>query len=221
MAFSWIIRNSQESFLPAELDATYDITTINHVKCVRDCLDSRVFPSNQIPIIGNDKKLIQLLTFFSHIFKIPGASNEYYHRSKTATAGFLRNNSHGIFVTNSQKKVGKIITKSCFRCKRSGQTIQNTQISHHRLALKPPYSRLSIDILGPFTVKSAQKSRSMVKTWAILAVCLSTGLVTFQMTDQISHEAVIRALWCIQIRHSVTITHLHLDNGTQFRNLGD
>ena len=160
------------------------------------------------------------LTFFLHIFKVPGAGTEFFHCSRTATAGYLRNHKHGIFITNSQKRVGSIIAESCFRCKHTSQTIQSTQPSHHRVALEALYLRLSIDILGPYTVKAAQNSRSLVKTWAILGVCLSTGLLTHQMVDQISHEAVIRALWCIQMHHAMCITHLHADNGTQFRCLG-
>ena len=48
----------------------------------------------------------------------------------------------------------------------------------------------------------------------------STGLLTDQIIDQISHESIVRALWCVQMKHGVSITHLHTDNGTLFRHLG-
>ena len=98
--------------------------------------------------------------------------------------------------------------------------LQTTQSSHQRVTLEAPFTRLSLDILGPHIVKATQSSRSLTKVWTILGVCLSTGLLTHQMVDQISHESIVRALWCVQMKHGVSITHLHTDNGTQFRHLG-
>ena len=192
----------------------------NGITCIKDSLDSRLFRTNELPIIGKDQRLIFLITFFLHIFKVPGARSQFFHRSRTATAGYLRNHAHGIFITNSQKKVGNVIGESCFRCRRTGGTLQSTQPSHHRVTLEAPFTRLSIDILGPHIVKASQNSRSLIKVWAILGVCLSTGLLTHQMVDQISHESIVRALWCVQMKHGVCITHLHTENGTQFRHLG-
>ena len=97
-----------------------------------------------------------------------------------------------------------------------GGALHTIQTSHHRVTLEAPYSRLSLDILGPNTVKATQTSRSLTKVWTVLAVCLNTGLLTHVVVDQISHESIIRAVWCLQMKHGSSIVHLHTDNGTQF-----
>ena len=120
MAYHWIIRNSRELYSPPQLDASHNIIVNNGITYIKDTLDSRLFKSQELPIMGKDQKLIFFLTFFLHVFKIPGAGSQFFHRSRTATAGYIRNHDHGIFITNSQKKVCNIIGESCFRCRRTG-----------------------------------------------------------------------------------------------------
>merc|ERR1711942_140484 len=63
-------------------------------------------------------------------------------------------------------------------------------------------------------------SRAMIKVHGLISVCLSTGLLTHILADNITTEAVIRALWVLQMRHGTQITHIHSDRGTQFLNIG-
>ena len=118
-------------------------------------------------------------------------------------------------------KVATIVNNNCFKCKRHGPTLQETVKSHHRLRVEAPLTRISIDITGPYTLKATQTSRVMVKCWSLVIVCLSTGLVTHQLLDQISIPAVIRALWNHEARYSCAITHIQTDNGSQLRSLGE
>ena len=92
--------------------------------------------------------------------------------------------------------------------------------SYHRVQVQQPYERLSLDILGPFVVKASSQSRAMVKLHALLAVCLSTGLVTQVLMERADHVTVVRSLWMLQLRYNVQITHLQSDAGTAFNNLG-
>ena len=111
--------------------------------------------------------------------------------------------------------------QNCILCAKDKRgTIISKVASYHRLRVEAPFSRISIDILGPWLVKAGCNSRALIKVHALIAVCISTGLLTHIITDSITTEAVIRALWVLQMRHGIQITHIHSDRGTQFLKLG-
>ena len=133
----------------------------------------------------------------------------------------MRKNTLGVFTNSAMNKIAATVNNYCFRCKRNGPTLVETVKSHHRLKVEAPFTRIIIDITGPYTLKATQTSRVMVKCWSLLIVCLSTGLITHQLLDQISVPAVIRALWNHESRHSCAITHIQTDNGSQLKSLGE
>ena len=55
MAYLWVIKNSKELYSPPQLDASHNITSHNGIICIKDTLDSRLFKSQEIPIIGKDQ----------------------------------------------------------------------------------------------------------------------------------------------------------------------
>ena len=153
LGFLWLCLNSQKSF-PAPKSHAYNSTVNKHgVVCIIDTVDSRLFQTNRLPMIGKDVRLT------IHIIKLPGVGQQHFHRSKVSAAGFLRNSSAEVYISNSQRKVGNIIN-NCFRVRRFGGSIQAIQTSHHRVTLQPPYSRLILDIIGPYVVKVTQTSLS-------------------------------------------------------------
>ena len=127
----------------------------------------------------------------------------------------------GIYVPNIRNIVNNIIRK-CFSCLKHGQsTLYSNMRSHHRLEVQQPFERISIDIIGPHVVHANNTSRALVKIHSLVAVCLSTGLLTQVMLDGADFATVVRGIWLIQLRYNVQITHLHTDAGSSFLKLGD
>ena len=87
--------------------------------------------------------------------------------------------------------------------------------TYHRASVQQPFKKLSVDLIGPFTVRASNQSRSRVKLHCLLAVCLSTGLLTQVLMDGADFGTITRSL-----RFNVQILHLQSDAGTAFNNLG-
>ena len=146
--------------------------------------------------------LITLLTRFSHTFNLLGIGQQVFYCNR-------------VFILNSQKIVSKVLS-SCFRCRRCREILQSDQVSHHCVALKPPFTRLSLDLFGAFTVKATQTSHALVKLWLLDTVCLSAVLLCHQVLDNISYPSVVQALWTLQMKHGCLINHIHSDAVSQF-----
>ena len=132
----------------------------------------------------------------------------------------LRAGNLGVFTASYKRSVTQVL-ENCFTCiKRSDKTIYASMKSYHRVSVQQPFERLSLDILGPFMVKASSQSRARIKLHALLAVCLSTGLITQILMEKADYVTVVRSLWMLQMRYNVQITHLQSDAGTAFNNLG-
>ena len=220
MAWLFILSNSQNLFPPAKNGKTSH-NKLNGVTCITDTLDDRLFEKKTLPVIGPDPRLIKLLINFAHIVRLPKIGTEQIHRTHVSTAANLRKNTLGVFTNAALRNVAHTINEFYFRCKRTGPILAETNQSHHRIKVEAPLTRISIDIVRPYTIKAARNSGVMVKYWSLVIVCLSTGQITHQLLDQISVTSVVRALWNHESRYACAITHIQTDNGSQLRALGE
>ena len=150
-----------------------------------------------------------------------GLKGEVFHRSQVAMAAQMRNSQFGIFIPGNQKLTAAII-KECFKCIKQGQgTIYADMKSYHRIKMEPPFTRLSLDVIGPFTVRASHNSRALLKIYSLIEICLSTGLLCQILLDNVKFSGIVRALWLLQMRHCNQVTHLHTDHGSYFSKLGD
>ena len=159
-------------------------------------------------MLGFDTKLTKMLVQYAQIFNFPRVGTQYVHQTQTATAANMRSNSLAPFMPNSHSKVAAVLNNHCYKCKHYGPSLQEFVKAHHRLRVKAPFPRISIDLCGPYTLKATQNSRVMTKVWSLAIVCLSTGLVTHQLLDQITIPAVVWALWNHEACYSTAISHI-------------
>ena len=157
----------------------------------------------------------------AHTYKLPGLGKMHVHRGKKSTAITTRNNVVAVYIPNIINKSAGVISDGCLECKKHGPTILEEQIVHHRTNPTAPWSKISIDLLGPFIVKATSKSRAKINVWALIILCKSTGLLTHQIIDSIAMADVIKGIWNHQTRHNILTVHIHADAGTQLKNLGD
>ena len=76
-----------------------------------------------------------------------------------------------VYFQNITTKVSTIITQSCIKCMENAPAFQETQMAHHALQPSVPWQRVSVDIIGPYLVKAAATSRSLVKIWSLVILC--------------------------------------------------
>ena len=93
--------------------------------------------------------------------------------------------------------------------------------TYHRIKMEPPYSRFSLDVIGPFTERDSHNSRALLKIYSLIGICLSTGLLCQTSLDNVKFSGIVHALWLLQMRHCTQMTHLHTDHGWYFSKLGD
>merc|ERR1711888_254826 len=132
----------------------------------------------------------------------------------------LRSGQLGIYTSNYKRIVSGILG-CCFTClKQSQNTVYSDMRTYHRVSIQQPFEKLSVDLIGPYTVRASNLSRARVKLHCLLAVCLSTGLLTQVLMDGANFGTIVHSLWLIQMRYNVQITHLQSGAGTAFNNLG-
>ena len=86
--------------------------------------------------------------------------------------------------------------------------------------MEGPFTHLSVDVLGSYTVQASHGSRSLVKIYLLVAVCISTGLLCHNLLDNVTFTGIVRGLWLFQMRNHNQISHPHTDRGLYFMKLG-
>ena len=78
------------------MDKSYSLLEIHNVICVNSNIDSRLFQTKPLPLLGKDLKLLQMIFWQSHLIFVSGLKGQTYHRSKILTAGHVRNSNYGV-----------------------------------------------------------------------------------------------------------------------------
>ena len=79
-----------------------------------------------------------------------------------------------------------------------------------------PFTSSGVDYSGPFCVKQGGKrSRTTVKCYVALFVCLATKAVHLELVSELSTEAYIASLQHFIVRQGLC-TNIYSDNGTNF-----
>ena len=96
------------------------------------------------------------------------------------------------------RNVLRKITQKCLICFRLKATTSTQLMGHlHEARVKPskPFTNTGVDYSGPFYVKQGGKrSRTTVKCYIALYVCLSTKAIHLELVSELSTEAYIASL---------------------------
>jgi hypothetical protein len=105
---------------------------------------------------------------------------------------------------------------TCLRLKATTATQLMGQLPEVRVKPSKPFTNTGIDYAGPLYVKQGGKrSKTIVKCYVALFICLSTKAVHLELVSELSTEAYIATLRRFIARRGLC-NNIYSDNGTNF-----
>ena len=137
------------------------------------------------------------------------------HASGQLLLSFIRQK---YWIPDARNVLRKITQKclTCFRLKAATATQLMGQLPEVRVKPSKPFTNTGVDYSGPFFVKQGGKrSKTFVKCYVALFICLSTKAIHLELVSELSTEAYIASLRRFIARRGLC-NNIYSDNGTNF-----
>ena len=219
-AYKCVILSSQRLYKPELKAGTYTREEEGIQVLLPGCsstLLEELIGTERVPAIGPDEELLKKIILFKHYVAVPMGIKKV-HRPIVLTLQETRLPPFPTVFINAKKKIAACVRENCIQCKKAAPPLYSDIMQFHRLSQTQIFSRLSIDLVGPMYIKPNKVSRVRVKIWLLVAICLSSGALTCEVTEDYSTAAVIKALLTIQSKNT-PITELVTDAGSQLGKL--
>ncbi|XP_054734809.1 uncharacterized protein LOC129242278 [Anastrepha obliqua] len=122
------------------------------------------------------------------------------------------------WILNGRQAVRSFV-QTCVICRRHrGVTLsqQMASLPRHRITAARPFISSGVDYCGPFTVRiGTKRSRTTIKTYLAVFVCMATKAVHIEVVDDLSSHAFLAAFTRFTSRRA-PCRDLYSDNGTTF-----
>ena len=115
------------------------------------------------------------------------------------------------------RRLAEKVKNSCYRCR-----ITDKQLAEQKMAplpkcrtkIAPAFFQISMDLLGPVTIRDAVKKRCFKKVWIVIFNCTVTRAMHLDITDDYSTDEIL-----VTIRKFTTIrgcpSEIYSDQGSQ------
>ena len=120
-------------------------------------------------------------------------------------------------VPDSPRKIIKAIRNDCVKCKIIFKKTLELEMSKHHAArtmLAPIFYNCQMDVVFGFKGQSFKRSRSVLKVYALVIVCLMSSATSILAMEGMETQDVILAIERHSARHGVP-AELFVDNGSQ------
>lgn len=110
----------------------------------------------------------------------------------------------------------KRIKSDCLKCRKLERKTIELQMSQHpssRTIIAPPFFQMMVDIAFGFKGQTFKKSRTTLKFYAFVGVCILTGATNILLLEGLQTQDVILALERHSSRHGIP-SEVFVDNGT-------
>jgi len=122
------------------------------------------------------------------------------------------------WIPDARNVLKKTIQKCliCVRVKATTATQLMGQLPQVRVKLAKPFANAGVDYSGPFYLKQGgKKSKTLVKCYVALFICLATKAIHLELVSELSTEAYIASLHRFIARRGLC-DNIYSDNGTNF-----
>ena len=169
-------------------------------------LDSHLI-TDPIPIVRKDSQMLYSFIIEIHCKRVPHAGVETTVREVLKEMMPLRG------LRNLIKK----IKADCLKCRMLDRKTVELQIAQHpssRTLISPPFYNMMIDVAFGFKGQTFKKSRSTLKFYALVIVCILTGATNILLLEGLQTQDVVQALERHSSRHGIP-SEVFVDNGSQ------
>jgi len=146
---------------------------------------------------------------------IEDTHNKNLHASGQLLLALIR---HKYWIPDARTVLRKVTHRCliCFRLKATTATQLMGQLPGERVKPTRPFTNSGVDCAGPFYIKQGgQRSKTAVKCYIALFICLSTKAIHLEVVSDLSTEAYIAALRRFIARRGIC-NNIYSDNGTNF-----
>ena len=137
-------------------------------------------------LLSNKNPLTKLLINHEH--------KRLLHASPQTVLSGLRNK---FWILRSKTTVRSVIRKClrCFKVNPHTQTPKMGDLPAERVSPSPPFSRVGLDIAGPYFIKDGKaRSRTLVKAYICVFVCFAIKALHFELDIDLTSEALLNSL---------------------------
>ena len=169
-------------------------------------LDKHEF-SGPVPVILVDSPILYSLIMHIHNRKLPHAGVEI-----TVKEIFKE-----IMVPGGVRRMIRRIKSECSTCRILERKTVEIEMSEHpksRTIIAPPFFTCMGDIAFGFKGKTFKRSRTSLKFYALVLVCIATGATNVLLLEGLQTQDVVQALERHASRHGIP-SDIFIDNGTQ------
>lgn len=223
-ALEFHVRQAQKMYLSDEyklLDKKEPVATRSRIQNLNPYLDERGLIrvagrllNSELPlrqrkpvIVPRESSVCKLLIAHAHTVTLHGGIREMLQ--------YLRKR----FWIVTGRALVKAYNNKCRECKLHLRTTEQQQMAvlpRSRVQTAPPFLRSSVDYMGPFQVRiGGPRSRTVVKTYGVVFVCMVTRSVHLDLAENLSTSAFLDVYDRFIHRRGLCQV-LFSDNGTQF-----
>jgi hypothetical protein len=195
--------------------------------------NSRLDPKNQFTTRDLDTEVFFDSYEFSGMCPIVRPTSEFFfayvmyvHTKVRPHAGSeitLKEVNKKMYIPSNAKYFIDSIRNDCAKCKMlAKKTIRVGMAKHHesRTMITPIFYNLQMDVVYGFKAQPFKKSRTTVKVYALVMVCLLTSATSIMAMEGIQAQDVVSAIERHSARHGVP-GQIFVDNGSQLKSLTD
>ena len=171
------------------------------------------------PVLSNKDPLSKLVINYAHLTmnlaKTDRFLGKFYHKSLNATIAETRvgpERTHICGIINLTRK----IYEECKGCKIVNKRIYaGIHKNHATLNIGPTFASVSLDLLGPWSLKKSSNTTKIDKMSVLAIACQNTGAVYMNLMPDATQRSVVSILKKLEARYC-PITFISSDAGTQF-----
>jgi hypothetical protein len=159
---------------------------------------------------------------------VMGAHEQTGHGQAKACVKKLRER---FFILKMEISVQKIITQNCYHCKRRNRTLRQPLMGEIPLEAvgyrEPAFTRITADVFGPILAKPSKLSKTTVKRWGLVVMCLgSRGVAIELLFDNTidSYGKAFERVFALRGSPKTVFTDLHptfLATDKNFKSIGE
>ena len=142
------------------------------------------------------------------------------HQTINSALAAITNRAFGVYIPGAINFL-KMLNFTCSTCNAYRTWTYEAEMGNKYTKMHTsigPFKEISMDPLGPCTVKSFPGSRKRIKIWPLMIKCINSGAITIYPMESMDTKQVILCLLRLETRYGELIG-ISRDSGTNLLNL--